>query len=103
MLAAHTTAFMRGVMIAALFIVAACETMPVQEMSDARQAISAAREAGAAEHAAEQLLAAESALQSAEKYLNTRNYGVARQEAVAAKSAAIDALRMSEAALEAEN
>lgn len=103
MLAAQTTAFMRGIMIAALFLVGACETMPVQEMSDARQAISAAREAGAAEYAAEQLNAAQSALESAEKYLNTRNYGVARREAMAAKSAAIDALRMSEAAVEADN
>ena len=90
-------------MIAALFVVAACETMPVQEMSDARQAISAAREAGAEEYAAEQLLAAETALESAEKYLNTRNYGVARREAMSAKSAAIDALRLSEAAREAED
>ena len=103
MLAAHTTAFLRGIMIAALFVVAACETMPVQEMSDARQAISAAREAGAEEYAAEQLLAAETALESAEKYLNTRNYGVARREAMSAKSAAIDALRLSEAAREAED
>lgn len=98
MLAAQTTVFLRGIFLAALFVVAACETMPVQEMSDARQAISAAREAGAEEHAAEQLQAAESALESAEKYLGTRNYGVARQEAMAAKTAAIDALRLSEAA-----
>ena len=90
-------------MIAALFVVGACETMPVQEMSDARQAISAAREAGAEEHAAEQLMAAEAALESAEKSLSTRNYGVARQEAMAAKSAAIDALRVSEAAREDED
>ncbi|MDJ0812578.1 MAG: DUF4398 domain-containing protein [Woeseiaceae bacterium] len=103
MLAAQTTVFLRGILIAALFVLAACETMPVQEMSDARQAISAAREAGAEEHAAEQLLAAESALESAEESLSTRNYGVARQEAMAAKTAAIDALRLSEAARDAEN
>ena len=90
-------------MIAALFVVAACETMPVQEMSDARQAIAAAREAGAEEHAAEELLAAEAAIESAEKYLNTRNYGVARQEAMVAKTAAIDALRICEAARKAED
>lgn len=103
MLAAHTTVFMRAIMIATLVVVAACETMPVQEMSDARQAISAAREAGAEEHAVEQLMTAQTALESAEKYLNTRNYGVARREAMAAKSAAIDALRIAEAAREAEN
>ena len=103
MLAAHTTALLRGIMIAALFILSACETMPVQEMSDARQAISAAREAGAAEHAGEQLKAAQASLDSAEKFLSTRNYGVARREAVAAKTAAIDALRICEAARAAEN
>ena len=93
MLAAHTTAFLRGIMLAALFVVAACESMPVQEMSDARQAILAAREAGAEEHAAEQLTEAEAALKKAEKYLGTRSYGVARR----------DALRVSEAAREAED
>ena len=103
MLAAHTTAFLRGIILAALFVVAACETMPVQEMSDARQAISAAREAGAEEHAAEQLKAAQASLVNAEKFLSTRNYGVARREAVAAKTAAIDALRICEAARAAEN
>ena len=77
--------------------------MPVQEMSDARQAISAARDAGAEEHAAEQLLAAEAALQSAEKYLGTRNYNVAREEALSAKSQAIDARRISEAATDPDN
>lgn len=90
-------------MIVALIVVAACETMPVQEMSDARQAISAAREAGAEEHAAEQLLAAQASLESAEEYLNSRNYGVARREALAAKTAAIDALRVCEAARASEN
>ena len=79
---------------------AGCESMPVQEMSDARQAIMAAREAGAEEHAAEVLLEAEESLESAEKYLNSRNYGVARREAIEAKTKAIDALRVSEASQE---
>ena len=77
--------------------------MPVQEMSDARQAITAAKEAGAEEHAAEQLLAAEESLHSAEKYLNSRNYAVARREALEAKAKAIDALRRSEASQEEQN
>ena len=77
--------------------------MPVQEMSDARQAIMAAREAGAEEHAAEVLLEAEESLESAEKYLNSRNYGVARREAIEAKTKAIDALRVSEASRENQN
>ena len=82
---------------------AGCESMPVQEMSDARQAIMAAREAGAEEHAAEVLLEAEESLESAEKYLNSRNYGVARREAIEAKTKAIDALRVSEATRENQN
>ena len=77
--------------------------MPVQEMSDARQAITAAREAGADEHATESLLAAEESLESAEKYLSSRNYGVARREAIEAKTKAIDALRVSEASHENQN
>jgi len=103
MLTGRITAFLRGVLIAALLTAAGCESMPVQEMSDARQAIMAAREAGAEEHATESLLAAEKSLHSAEKYLNTRNYAIARREALDAKSKAIDALRLSEATRESEN
>jgi hypothetical protein len=72
-------------------------------MSDARQAIMAAREAGAEEHVAEALLEAEESLHSAEKYLNSKNYGVARREAIEAKTKAIDALRVSEASRESKN
>ena len=103
MLAARTTAFIRGVAIVALLFAAGCESMPVQEMSDARQAITAAKEAGAEEHAAEELLAAEESLHNAEQYLSSRNYEVARREALDAKAKAIDALRRSEASREAEN
>lgn len=103
MLRGRSTAFIRIAIIAAALLAAGCESMPVQEMSDARQAIMAAREAGAEEHAAEVLLQAEESLQSAEKYLNSRNYGVARREAIEAKSKAIDALRVSEAAHEDQN
>ena len=48
-------------------------------------------------------LEAEESLQSAEKYLNSRNYGVARREAIEAKTKAIDALRVSEASRENQN
>jgi hypothetical protein len=103
MLAGRTTAFIRSAILAALLLVAACESMPVQEMSDARQAIMAAKEAGAEEHAAETLLAAEESLHSAEKYLNSHNYAIARREALDAKSKAMDALRVSEANSETPN
>jgi PBP1b-binding outer membrane lipoprotein LpoB len=103
MLPGRTTAFIRIAITAAALLAAGCESMPVQEMSDARQAIMAAREAGAEEHAAEVLLEAEESLQSAEKYLNSRNYGVARREAIEAKTKAIDALHVSEASRESQN
>ena len=103
MLRGRTTAFIRIATILAAMLAAGCESMPVQEMSDARQAIMAAREAGAEEYAAEVLLEAEESLQSAEKYLDSKNYGVARREAIEAKAKAIDALRVSEASRENQN
>ena len=76
---------------------AACETAPpVQEMSDARQAIAVAREAGAAELAAFHLNAAEKYLASAEEKLSERAFGQARHDAKQAKMKALDALKESE-------
>jgi hypothetical protein len=98
MLAARTTFPIHAFAAALLLMIAGCESMPVQEMSDARQAIMAARDAGAEEFASEQLLAAEASLHSAEASLNTRNYGTARREAVEAKALAIEAMQRSEAA-----
>jgi len=65
-------------------------------MSDARQAIAVAREAGAAELAAFHFTAAEKYLASAEKKLNERAYNQARHDAKQAKMKALDALRASE-------
>lgn len=80
-----------------LFSVSACETAPpVQEMSDARQAIAVAKEAGAAEHAAFHLKAAEDYLESAQQALNDRSYFEARRDAKQAKMKALDALKASE-------
>ena len=78
---------------------AACETAPpVQEMSDARQAIAVAKKAGAADHAAFHLRAAETYLASAQKKLTEQLYGQARRDAKQAKMKALDALKESEAA-----
>lgn len=83
-------------MVAALCVLAGCETAPpVQEMSDARQAIAVAKEAGAAEHAAFHLRAAEKYLASAEQNLGERSYGSARSDAKQAKMKALDALKES--------
>lgn len=65
-------------------------------MSDARQAIAAAKEAGAEERAAEDLRAAEAFLDSAERNLSERSYGSARRDATLAKERARLALEVSE-------
>lgn len=80
-----------------LFAMSACETAPpVQEMSDARQAIAVAREADPNADAARELESAESYLESAEKELNQRNYTQARAAALEAKARALRSLKMSE-------
>lgn len=86
-----------GVLLVALLLVA-CETAPpVQEMSDARQAITVAREAGAADLAAAELAEAEKYLQNAEDRLDQHQYREARHAALEAKYRAQKALQLSEA------
>ncbi len=78
-------------------LVASCQSSPpVQEMSDARQAIAVAKEAGAADRAKFHLNAAENYLQSAERSLDERAFQKARRDAKQAKIKALDALRASE-------
>lgn len=85
-------------MLVALAFLGACETAPpVQEMSDARQAIAVAIEAGAEDRAAFHLKAAEDYLASAEKKLGERAFYEARRDAKQAKMKALDALKASEA------
>lgn len=87
----------RGTCIALLLLAAACGSgPPVQEMSDARQAIAVAREAGAEDHAAADLDAAERYLESAQRNLSERAYNAARQDALKAKLKALDALATAE-------
>ena len=82
--------------------IAACATAPpVQEMSDARQAIAAAKEAGAERLAVEQLDQAEELLVQAEKYLQTGgsgSYYAAKKAAISAKEIAFKALLTSRTA-----
>jgi hypothetical protein len=69
----------------------ACAGAPVQEMSNARQAIKAARDAtGPAAPAS--LIEAESLLNSAEDNLQKRAYKQARRDAIAARGKAAEAL-----------
>ena len=67
-------------------------------MSDARQAIAVAKEAGAAERAAIHLKAAEYYLENAEKKLGDHQYSQARYNAKQAKMKALDALKAAEQA-----
>ena len=90
------TISLRSILLAVLLTVVGCTTAPVQELSDARQAIAVAKEAGAAEYAADDLTAAENHLSSAEKNLGGRHYSDARDDAVQAKTRALDALKISE-------
>ncbi len=91
------TLSLRACLLAALFCLAACETAPpVQEMSDARQAIAVARKAGAADLAGLHLRAAEDYLASAEQSLGEHAYHQARRDARQAKMKALDALEAAE-------
>lgn len=95
MLATRLSHFLRATVLVALLAIAGCQSAPVQEMSDARQAISVAKEAGAEKLAPNDIKAAIEYLQSAEGFLNQRRYDMARREAVNAKASALDALRLS--------
>lgn len=72
-------------------LLTACAAIPAQEMSDARQAIQSAEQAGAAAHAPRALDLARSLLEQAQTELAVKDYAAARRSAHAAKSAAIQA------------
>lgn len=65
-------------------------------MSDARQAIAVAEEAGAATTAVDEFVAAQKFLQSAEEKLQRRAYREAREDAMQAKNKALEALAASQ-------
>ena len=75
----------------ALALGSACGSAPVQEMSEARQAIDAARIAGAEQHAAEQYNKAQTLLKDAEQLLNDRHFRKARLSAADARDEAVRA------------
>ena len=77
-----------------LLLLAGCVTAPpVQEMSDARQAIAAAEEADANRVATDTLADARRFLAEAERQIQEQSYGPARLNAVRAKNRAAAALR----------
>jgi hypothetical protein len=95
MLATRLSHFLPVAVLATMLGIAGCQSAPVQEMSDARQAITVAQKAGAEELAPSDLQAAMDYLQSAEGFINERQYDMARRDAVNAKASALDALRLS--------
>jgi hypothetical protein len=72
--------------------VTACAGAPVQEMSNARQAIKAARDAGAEKRAPQTLHEAQALLDRAQDNLQRRAYRDARRDAIAARGKAAEAL-----------
>ena len=74
-----------------------CTSAPVQEMSDARQAIVAARHAGATESTSPDLYAAQAAIARAEKHIQAQEYTRARLAAMQAKRHAGAALASAQA------
>ncbi len=78
-------------------LLSACAVAPVQEMSDARQAVDAAVQAGGDRIAAAQMQAARAALTQAEVALRNVQYKRARELALQARTSAIEAQRVSAA------
>ena len=64
---------------------AGCRNPPVQEMSDARQAIAAAQTAGATRTSSPEFEAAQAAIARAESHLEAKEYTRARLAAMQAK------------------
>lgn len=84
-------------LLAAAATIGGCVTSPpVQEMSDARQAISAAEQADAEKLAPESLNDARRFLSEAERQIQQEAYGPARLNAVRAKNRAAQALSSSQ-------
>jgi uncharacterized transporter YbjL len=78
--------------------VTGCAGAPVQEMSNARQAVRAAEKAGAVTLAPALMAEARQALRDAESHLRQGEYRTARDEAELARSKAVEARRVAESA-----
>lgn len=90
----HVTNVKRFAAIVILFgVLFGCASAPVQEMSDARQSIEAAREAGAVRFAPDNLKAAEDHLEQAKQLLDRGQYDQARERARLARELALEAQR----------
>ena len=95
---------MRWAWLLALPLLHACATVspPVQEMSDARQAIKAAHEANAPLYAPQKLQSAEDSIELATRTLEQGEYEAARMAASVAKALAVKARQEALMAAQAE-
>jgi hypothetical protein len=75
-----------------------CAGAPVQEMSNARQAVRAAQRAGAEQHAPALLAEAQQLVDQAKENLQRGEYRVARDQAEQARAKALEARRLAEEA-----
>lgn len=84
---------LRGLLLTLLCVgMVGCAGAPVQEMSNARQAIKAARDAGADQVAPQEMSEAQSLLEQAEANLQKGAWRDARRNAIQAKSKATEAM-----------
>ena len=80
------------VAIAAAFVLAACAGAPVQEMSDARQAVAVAEQTLAGKPDSPDLAKAHQYLEAAQAALDSGDYSAAREDARLARQLALRAL-----------
>jgi len=89
-----------GLRLAAAFTVLAlliaCAGAPVQEMSDARQAVAAAEQSLAGKPVSPDLAKARQYLQSAQAALDAGDFGAAREDAEVARQLALRAMGLSQ-------
>ena len=76
-------------LISLLCLQAACSGIPVQELSDARQSVYAAREVSVEKAEQRRLQVAEAFLQKAEKAMKAGDYSKARRSAIRARVLAL--------------
>lgn len=88
--------------VVAMFLSACALAPPVQEMSDARQAIAAAEQAAADRWARDEISAARSFIEDAEEDIAAGAYGPARTSALRAQDRAVRALQIARAAAAAD-
>ncbi len=88
----HLNKITVAVLAVSAYVLSACVTAPpVQEMSDARQAIQAAEAVGARTKAPKPYIEAQENIEQAESALQSGDYSKAREQALRAKSNALEA------------